>query len=109
LVGRAEGGVHSYFGNRYERSRVNRAACLRHFGLRCRGCGDLVEDKYGVLGREVIHVHHIVPISQMGGPSEVNPLTDLIPLCPNCHNVVHREDPPVSIEWLRGQTNYRDR
>lgn len=104
--GQAEGDVRSFFGNRYERSRVNRAVCLRHFGLRCRGCGELVEEKYGVLGKEVVHVHHIIPISKMGGSKEVNPLTDLIPLCPNCHNVVHREDPPVSIERLREQTKY---
>ena len=94
--------------NHYERSRVNRAECLRHFGYICRGCGDSAEEKYGELGAGVIHVHHLTPVSQMETAAPVNPITDLIPLCPTCHNVVHREDPPISLEKLRLQTGYSE-
>jgi len=103
---RHEGEVHNYLGNRYERSRVNRAVCLRHFGMRCQGCGELAEDKYGELGKDVIHVHHIVPVSEMGGSKLVDPISDLVPLCPSCHNVVHRENPPVSVSRLREVTGF---
>lgn len=106
--GLEEGASRTFLGHRYERSRVNRATCLRHYGFKCRGCGDIGEDKYGPLGREVIHVHHLLPVSKMHEEAPVNPLRDLIPLCPNCHNVVHREDPPVAIERLRMLTGYDD-
>ena len=31
----------------------------------------------------------------------VDPEKDLIPICPNCHAVVHRRDPPIPPEELR--------
>lgn len=92
--------------NKYERSRYNRAICLSHYGFSCHGCGQNMKEVYGPLGEGVIHVHHIVPLSLMGGPYRIDPLSDLIPLCPNCHNVVHRETPPLSIERLRVLTRY---
>lgn len=104
--GREEGAKSTVSCTKYERNRTNRARCLRHFGFRCQGCGELAEDKYGELGRDVIHVHHIVPVSQMGGSKPVDPITDLVPLCPSCHNVVHRENPPVSIGRLREVTGF---
>ena len=103
---REEGAKSTISCTKYERNRTNRARCLRHFGLRCQGCGELAEDKYGELGRDVIHVHHIVPVSEMGGSKPVDPITDLVPLCPSCHNVVHRENPPVSISLLREVTGF---
>jgi len=30
------------------------------------------------------------PISQTKGTHEVNPKTDLVPLCANCHAMIHR-------------------
>lgn len=91
---------------KYERSRYNRALCLRYFGFTCKGCGTHMETKYGPLGQDVIHVHHIVPVSQMGGAYRLNPIKDLVPLCPNCHNVVHRISPPLTILELNLQTGY---
>ena len=103
---RAEGGLSFEASKRYERSRVNRAICLRRYGFRCMGCGILLQEIYGPIGANVIHVHHIVPVSQMGGSYVLNPESDLIPLCPNCHNIVHRIDPPLSIDALRDITAY---
>jgi 5-methylcytosine-specific restriction protein A len=97
---RFEGELHSVIANRYERSRYNRAICLKYYGFKCRGCGDTLEEKYGPIGSGVIHVHHIVPVSQMGGSYKLNPIKDLIPLCPNCHNIVHRRNPPLTITEL---------
>ena len=102
--GAYEGELISATINKYERSRYNRAICLRHFGFKCRGCGELLEEKYGPIGAEVIHVHHIIPVSQMGGSYKLNPIRDLIPLCPNCHNIVHRINPPLEIGELHKLT-----
>lgn len=103
---RQEGAVVVKESRSYERSRFNRAVCLSQYGFQCRGCGQNSEEKYGPLSTEVIDVHHIVPVSQMGGPKKLDPLRDLVPLCPNCHRVVHSENPPLSISELRKKTGY---
>ena len=105
-VGHVEGAIYSEIVKRYERSRYNRALCLKYYGFMCRGCGDQLAEKYGPIGADVIHVHHIVPVSAMGGSYQLNPIKDLIPLCPNCHNIVHKKNPPMAIGELNLLTNY---
>jgi 5-methylcytosine-specific restriction protein A len=48
-----------------------------------------------------IHVHHLKAMSRRGGRYEVDPIKDLRPICPNCHAVIHRQNPPLSIVQLR--------
>lgn len=86
--------------NRYERSLVNRAACIAVHGVKCVVCGLDFVDRYGEIGRGYIEVHHLVPVSKMGESRIVNPVQDLIPLCANCHAMVHRVDPPIPPEVL---------
>lgn len=86
---------------RYERSRVNRAICLDKYGYTCQACGMNFEESYGSLGKDFIHVHHIIPVSGLGENYALDPLTELVPLCPNCHAMVHRVDPPMPIEQLK--------
>ena len=105
-IGKEEGGSYNQIVQKYERSRFNRALCLKYFGFSCRGCGDKLTEKYGPIGTGVIHVHHIVPISQMGSSYNLNPIKDLIPLCPNCHNIVHQTNPPISISELNLITKF---
>jgi 5-methylcytosine-specific restriction enzyme A len=105
--GRPEGGNSARIVNKYERSRYNRALCLGYYGFTCRGCGILMENKYGPIGLNVIHVHHIVPVSEMGGSRTLDPIKDLVPLCPNCHNVVHRTNPPMPMADLVKATGYK--
>lgn len=87
--------------NRYERSRFNRALCISIHGSDCAACGLSMSSVYGDLGKDYIHVHHMTPVSKMGEGYVINPATDLVPLCPNCHAIVHREDPPISLDRLR--------
>lgn len=96
-----EGQKTSIIVNKYERSRVNRAIALEIHGFVCAACGLRMADLYGPIGEGVIHVHHLEPVSNMETPRVLNPATDLIPLCPNCHTVVHRTSPPLSIPKLR--------
>jgi len=86
---------------RYERKRVNREACIQLKGLRCAACGFEFADFYGPLGAGYIEVHHTIPISKLGPGYQINVSTDLEPLCSNCHAMVHKEDPPLSISRLR--------
>lgn len=87
--------------NRYERSPVNRAACIDHYGLRCQCCKFDFLEFYGELGEGYVEVHHRTPVSQIGAGYLVDPVRDLVPLCGNCHSMVHRTDPPFPVEKLR--------
>lgn len=87
--------------NRYERDPQARAACITHHGARCAGCGLSMETIYGPIARGFIHVHHVLPLSRRKNSYTVNPMLDLIPLCPNCHAVTHLADPPLSLEQLK--------
>ncbi|HBR4060523.1 TPA: HNH endonuclease, partial [Klebsiella pneumoniae] len=76
--------------NSYERDPKARQACIDHYGTSCKCCGIDFEKVYGEHGKGFIHVHHIKPLHEIGEEYEVNPITDMIPLCPNCHAMVHR-------------------
>lgn len=101
-----EGERHSVVLSKPERNRYNRAICLQFHGFACFGCGLKMDEIYGPIGSGVIHVHHLVPLSDLDGPVRVDPISDLVPLCPNCHNIVHRVVPPLSIAKLRALTGF---
>ncbi len=101
-TGYAEGDVQRTEANRYERNPLNRKLCLSAKGYDCAVCGMNFEKEYGELGHNFIHVHHIIPVSKLGSGYIINPLQDLIPVCPNCHAMLHRTDPPLTPDSLRG-------
>ena len=84
---------------RYERDRGNRKACIAHYGYVCQVCDMNFEQVYGGLGKDYIEVHHLHPVSQ--GERQVNPIEDLIPLCSNCHSMIHRQEDVSDWEGLR--------
>lgn len=87
--------------NQYERSAEARSKCLSYHGYKCAVCSFDFEETYGEMGKNYIHVHHIVPISKVGEEYDLNPVIDLIPVCPNCHAMIHITRPPLSIKQLR--------
>lgn len=87
--------------NRFERSSEARSACIAHHGCVCQVCDFDFIEKYGDLGAGFIHVHHQVPIASIGTSYRVDPINDLVPVCPNCHAMLHRHEPPLEIEELR--------
>jgi hypothetical protein len=46
-------------------------------------------------------VQHVIPIAQVGAEYHLHPIRDLRPVCPNCHAVIHRREPPFSIEEIK--------
>ncbi|MCU8141135.1 HNH endonuclease [Vibrio vulnificus] len=98
-----EGAKKTVVVNAYERNQEARKACIKEYGdnYLCAICGFDFEEKYGVRGKEFIHVHHLVPISEVRKEYEVNPKTDLIPVCPNCHAMLHRGGHTISPDNLR--------
>jgi len=101
VVGYPEGALMQVKINKYERNQINRAACLSIHGYSCSVCGLLLEDKYGEIGRNCIQVHHIIPVSELGADYIIDPKTDLIPVCPNCHMILHKKNPPYTIDELK--------
>lgn len=75
--------------NRYEHSPDARRACIAHHGTSCAVCGFSFEIAYGDIGKDFVPVHHLVPVSQLGSDYELDPVTDLVPLCANCHAMAH--------------------
>ena len=84
-----EGAIARVAVNRYERDPEARRACIAHRGISCAACGFSFEMVYGEAGADFIHVHHAVPAPQVGSAYQLDPLTDLVPLCANCHAMAH--------------------
>ena len=96
-----EGALVTVKANKYERNQKARRECVAKKGYQCSVCGRDFEATYGEIGKNFIHVHHLTPISTIGKEYELNVDTDLVPVCPNCHYMLHRKDPPYTIEELK--------
>ena len=86
---------------RYERNKINRELCLAEKGYRCSVCGFDFEKVYGTIGHHFIEVHHLCPVSTMNSDYIFNVHRDLVPLCPNCHSMIHKRNPPFTISELK--------
>lgn len=56
-----------------------------------------LEDVYGAIAKEFIHVHHLIPISEIKEDYQMDLVKDLIPVCQNCLTMQHRK---VDRKWL---------
>ena len=77
--------------NKYERSSKARENAIYFHGLTCTICNLNFQDKYGEIGKDFIHIHHITPIHEIGENYKINYKNDLVPVCPNCHSMLHRK------------------
>lgn len=103
-----EGDKISMIVNKYERAPKNRSACIKIHGAICQVCGFDFAKKYGDIGNGFIHVHHLTPLSSAGRKHKINPKDDLCPVCPNCHEMLHKRTPPFSINEMRNFIQTRD-
>lgn len=87
--------------NAYERNPQARHKCIAHWGTSCFVCGFNFGEVFGELGEGFIHVHHLRPLSEIAEEYEVDPVKDLCPVCPNCHAMIHRRSPPLSVEEVK--------
>ena len=96
-----EGAIRTVTVNAYERNQEAREECLRRHGRSCIICGFNFMEAYGAEAADYIQVHHIKPIARAGGSYVLDPIKDLRPVCPNCHAVIHRRDPPFEIAEVK--------
>ena len=95
--------------NIYERDPTARKRCLDRWKARCEVCGFDFRSKYGPLGEGFIHIHHFKPLSEIGVEYVLDPERDLRPVCPNCHAMLHRRRPTLTIEELKDILRRYDR
>lgn len=86
-----EGGSKKIYINAYERNPTARKKCLEFYGYQCKVCNFDFEKTYGDIGKGFIHVHHKVDLSTIGKEYKVDPINDLVPVCPNCHAMLHKK------------------
>jgi predicted HNH restriction endonuclease len=86
---------------RYERNPYARRECPKIHGYSCKVCEFDFEKCFGTIGKQFMHVHHLKKISSIGEAYQVDPVKDLVPVCPNCHAMLHKENPPIKIEKLK--------
>lgn len=78
-----------------------REMAIQHHGTTCVVCGFSFAKKYGELGKDFIEIHHLNPIFEYTEEINVNPKTDLVPLCSNCHRIIHKKSKMLSVEQLK--------
>jgi 5-methylcytosine-specific restriction protein A len=91
--------------NSYERNPIARKKCIEHYGVQCVVCNCDFEKMYGDIGKGFIHVHHLTQLSDIGQGYEVDPVKDLRPVCPNCHAMLHKKNPPYTIDEIKLNIN----
>jgi 5-methylcytosine-specific restriction protein A len=98
-----EGNMQQRLFTTYERNIEARNLCIEHYGYICQVCKLDMYEKYGEVGINFIHVHHINFISNIKKEHIIDPINDLITVCPNCHSMLHRKvhDKYLTIEELK--------
>lgn len=66
----------------------------------CEICAFSFDDTYGDFGKGYIEAHHTVPISSLTSET-VMKISDLAPVCSNCHSIIHRYRPWLTINQLK--------
>jgi len=106
LVDNQEGGIEgkkvAVYTSKYERNLDNRRMAILYHGLRCQVCDFDFEAIYGVRGKNYIEVHHTKPLFNLDKEIVVNPKTDLVCVCANCHRMIHRKrDEILTVDELK--------
>ncbi len=99
---KSEGKKTLYYTTRYERNPKNRQQAIAIHGTKCMACGFDFEEFYGERGKDYIEVHHIVPLASRDQQIDIDPKTDLVVVCSNCHRMIHRRKNDIlTVEGLK--------
>nr|WP_207736366.1 HNH endonuclease [Clostridium tyrobutyricum] len=93
-----EGAKYRIIINAYERNPKAKKECIEYYKklnngrVICQICGFDFESFYGKEVEGRINVHHLKPLHEIGEEYEIDAINDLIPVCPNCHLVIHSRE-----------------
>jgi putative restriction endonuclease len=97
-----EGRKTEYYVTKYERVKRYRDLAIKIHGYSCKVCEINFKETYGDIGEGFIHVHHVKPLHSLDEQIVPDPKTDLVPVCPNCHAMLHRKKGEIiTVEDLR--------
>lgn len=65
----------------------------------CSVCSFSFPEAYGEVGEGFIEAHHTRPIAQLSPDTKIS-IVDLVPICSNCHSMLHRSRPWLTVEQL---------
>lgn len=68
--------------------------------LHCDVCGFSFVEHYGKLGKNFIEAHHKMPLSEYEKSHTTN-ASDFALVCSNCHRMLHRQNPAITIMQLK--------
>jgi 5-methylcytosine-specific restriction protein A len=68
--------------------------------LSCEVCGFDFLKYYGEVGRGFVECHHVVPLAEAPFVRQTR-LSDLAVVCANCHIMLHRGRPPLTLDALK--------
>jgi len=68
--------------------------------LSCEVCGFDFSQRYGEVGEGFAECHHLRPVSSLVDGSRTR-LEELAVVCANCHRMIHRRRPWISLQVLR--------
>jgi 5-methylcytosine-specific restriction protein A len=104
--GKKEGQSSYGYSKKYERNPKNRVDAIKIHGCKCACCGFDFEKVYGERGAGFIEIHHNKPLYSLEEEIVINPMTDMNPVCSNCHRIIHRKkDDVLSVEEVKELIN----
>ena len=86
-----EGIIHQVHITRHERNYKLYQLCLLYHGYVCQVCGIDFEKVHGEPSKHFIEMHLLNPIADTDGEHVLDLVNGLIPLCSNCHSMIHRK------------------
>jgi len=93
--------LHRYKERHTEAAKKKKSKVLSEKGvLVCEICGFDFEKVYGQLGNGFAECHHLIPVSSLE-QGHLTRFEDLAIVCSNCHSMLHRSRPMLSIVELR--------
>ncbi len=89
--------------SRSERNSKLRKECIKEYGAKCCVCDMEFVKRYGPIGEDFIHIHHLKPLSEIADEYKAK-VSDMRPVCPNCHAMLHKRRPkPYSPAELKAK------
>jgi 5-methylcytosine-specific restriction protein A len=96
----------------FRRNSRLREEAIKRLGVRCVVCRLDFGERYGSAGQGYIEVHHLNPFAErmdaIAGIAVLTKLDEVVPVCANCHRVIHRQRPAITISELKAALKYLD-
>ena len=73
----------------------------KHGRLYCEICGFDFRKVYGELGKNFAEGHHKKMVAAMDKEGDTISIDDIAIVCSNCHSMLHKSNPPISVEELK--------